>query len=146
MAFLQQRKMHRNNGLDHPQPIHSWTSCTIGNSTEMHDRQSSCPYHPASTGRGTHPGPDEAALQYQQWLQQGEGKGLRGLFRCLKASELTGSGKDNWKCNSVCSKDKKTGVSSADSRHPGPRATGTGPTELQALMPTVEDGTDPALL
>ena len=31
---------------------------------------------------------DEAARQYQQWLQQGEAKGLRGLFRCLKASEL----------------------------------------------------------
>ena len=31
---------------------------------------------------------DEAHLQYKDWLKQGETKGLRGLFRSLKSSEL----------------------------------------------------------
>ena len=31
---------------------------------------------------------DEAHLQYKDWLKQGEAKGLRGLFRSLKSSEL----------------------------------------------------------
>ena len=31
---------------------------------------------------------DESHLQYKEWLKQGEAKGLRGLFRSLKSSEL----------------------------------------------------------
>ena len=31
---------------------------------------------------------DESLLQYKEWLKQGEAKGLRGLFRSLKSSEL----------------------------------------------------------
>lgn len=31
---------------------------------------------------------EESALQYKQWLQQGQQKGLRGLFRSFKASEV----------------------------------------------------------
>lgn len=32
---------------------------------------------------------DETHLQYTKWIQQGEAKGLKGLFRPLKASELS---------------------------------------------------------
>ena len=31
---------------------------------------------------------EESMLQFQQWLQTGHNKGLRGLFRSLKSSEL----------------------------------------------------------
>ena len=31
---------------------------------------------------------DEAHLQYKTWLQQGHAKGLKGLFRSLKSSEV----------------------------------------------------------
>ena len=32
---------------------------------------------------------EEASLQYAEWIRQGETKGLKGLFRSLKASELS---------------------------------------------------------
>lgn len=35
---------------------------------------------------------EEAHLQYAEWIRQGETKGLKGLFRSLKASELSGNG------------------------------------------------------
>lgn len=31
---------------------------------------------------------DEGMLQYKEWLKEGQKKGLRGLFRSLKGSEL----------------------------------------------------------
>ena len=32
---------------------------------------------------------DETSLQYAEWIKQGEAKGLKGLFRSLKASEMS---------------------------------------------------------
>ena len=36
-----------------------------------------------------HQSREESCLQYAEWIRQGETKGLKGLFRSLKASELS---------------------------------------------------------
>ena len=36
-----------------------------------------------------HQSREESCLQYAEWIRQGESKGLKGLFRSLKASELS---------------------------------------------------------
>ena len=58
---------------------------------------------------------DEAALQYRQWLVQGEARGLQGLFRCLKASELAWQHRNRQRKNAT--KDAGLGQIVANPRH-----------------------------
>ena len=54
---------------------------------------------------------EETMLQYKQWLQEGYNKGLRGLFRSLKTSELAWERPYRRLCRIEWSRDFETGDS-----------------------------------
>ena len=76
-------------GKGHPLGVSFWTLRIIGTSTEIPMLLTSCIQSMQHQLKEAHQqANDENMLQYQEWLTARQQKGLTGLFRGLKSSEL----------------------------------------------------------
>ena len=72
--------MSQPNGLAHPPGANFLTHATTGTSTVI------LMHHQLQEAQQA--ANEEGHLQYKAWLQQGQAKGLKGLFRSFKSSEI----------------------------------------------------------